>query len=129
MTTWTTNLEIPHLDQNVAQPEIPENEAKDIIDAALGGILTKNLGDGVNYTLDDTALAYPQDVHYGTIKITGGGALGNIIYVPTTIKQHYIVHNTTTGVVTLSQNAVTQNVPASSIYNLYCDGTAVYRIT
>jgi len=38
MTTYSDNLRIPHLDQNVAQPEIPENTAKNIIDNILSNV-------------------------------------------------------------------------------------------
>jgi len=58
MTTYTDNLEIPHLDQNVAQPEIPENVAKDILDAIFSGYYKTDFpsdGDLIyGYTADPT---------------------------------------------------------------------------
>ncbi|MCP3899120.1 MAG: hypothetical protein GY707_05235 [Desulfobacteraceae bacterium] len=56
MTTYSDNLRIPHLDQNVAQPEIPENTAKNIIDNILSNVY--------QYSPDAT------DVSNGYVEIT-----------------------------------------------------------
>lgn len=54
MTTYSNNLRIPHLDQNVAQPEIPENTAKNIIDQLLSGIYTINATADADITITHT---------------------------------------------------------------------------
>jgi hypothetical protein len=119
----TANLDIPYLTTNQTDPEVPENAAKDIADAALGGVLSVVLSGA--YTLNNTG-TYPREVHYGTLKVSG---TANTITVPSAIKKKYIVHNTTVGSVILSQGGTTVSVPAGSIYYMYCDGTNVYRIT
>ena len=119
----TSNLEIPYLGTNQADPETPENAAKDIADAALGGVLSVVLSGA--YTLSNTGV-YPREVHYGTLKVSG---TANTITIPSAIKKKYIVHNTTAGAVILSQGGTTVSVPTSGIYYMYCDGTNVYRIT
>ena len=62
MTTWTDNLEVPHLDQNVAQPEIPENVAKDIFDTIFAGMYTTDFPSDADYIyvyVADPTLAQP----------------------------------------------------------------------
>ncbi len=57
MATYSDNLRIPHLDQNVAQPEIPENTAKNIIDNILSNVYT------IDVTSTDVTNGYINIVH------------------------------------------------------------------
>jgi len=102
MTTFTDNLRIPHLDQNVAEPEIPENTAKDILDSVFSGqyvydIVSADVSAG-SYEfvqVDDVTSAQPWQ--NGIINITDTGVLlsGVIdIIVPDNLKQ-YIFKNST----------------------------------
>jgi len=53
MPEYTDNARIPLLDQNVAQPEVPENTAKQVIDQMLTGIYTYD-------TVADLDITIPQ---------------------------------------------------------------------
>lgn len=130
----TAFLEIPYLGQNVAQPEVPENEAKDIIDAAICGQLTIDVNADTAYTLDDTSLTYPQEWQYGILIITNTGTANtgtvNVI-VPDGLKMKYVLVNDTGSTFAIQLKTTTGTgitVPDGSIYQMYSDGTNVRRI-
>lgn len=54
MTAYSDNLRIPHLGQNIAQPEIPENTAKDIIDSFLSNTYTIDAVDNLDIVISHT---------------------------------------------------------------------------
>jgi len=76
MTTYTNNIRIPYLDQNVAQPEVPENTAKNIIDQMFSNIYTVNAtsDSDIDITQTDDPTA-PTDWQSFMIKITDTGSL------------------------------------------------------
>lgn len=140
-TTYTENLGVPHLGNSVSQPETVENDEKNIFDANASGILTLNFDDGdtLAYTLDDTALDYPQEIHNAIIKITNTGTLitGSVtITVPpttspsdvTTFKKQYVINNTTAQNIILDQGGLTVTVEGDSVAQVYCDGLDVILI-
>lgn len=102
MTTYSNNFRIPHLDQNVAQPEIPENTAKNIIDNILSNVYTYNITStdvsngyvNITHTDDPTQ---PTDWQSFMIKITDTGVLltGQIdIKFPDNARPYIFVNNT-----------------------------------
>lgn len=94
MTTWTTNLEVPHLDQNVAQPEIPENVAKDIFDDVFAGMYTTAMSDA-NYTyvyVPDPKQAQPW--HNFVQEFTGTLTAIRIITFPSNNRPYLLMNNT-----------------------------------
>lgn len=135
MTTYTANLDVPHLGQNVAQPEIPVNESMDIFDAAIAGQLNINIDSDASFTLDDTSLTYPQDWQYGilTIHNLGPSNTGVVdVIIPDGKNNQYVLANDTGSgfdvqLKTASGTGVL--VPDGSIYKMFCDGVNVRRIT
>lgn len=128
-------LEIPYLEQNIAQPEIPENEAKDIIDAAIAGILSITTIINTNYDLKltntDGTQTYPYEWQYGTLVIENIAHTIDIdLILPESAIKNYVVHNKTPVNITITQyGANTVVVPTNAIYYIYCDGLDVWRIT
>jgi hypothetical protein len=133
-TTYTTYLLIPHLEQNVAQPEIPVNIMVDIIDASICGQLTIDVNADTDYTLDNTSLTYPQEWQYGILIITNTGTTntGTVdIIIPDGLKMKYVLDNqtgSTFAIQLITESGTGVTVPDGSIYSLYCDGTNVRRI-
>ena len=132
MTTYTTHLIVPHLGQNVAEPEIPVNEMMNIFDAAICGQLSMTAAGMIDddYTLDDTSLSYPQEWQYGILLADYTCSAGRSIFVPDGKKMKYVLDNTSSQTITLiteSGNGIA--VPNGSIYHLYSDGIDIKRIT
>jgi len=133
----TANLGIPYLAQNVAQPEVPENEAKDILDGIAAGILEIDISDDTPYTILNTALNYPYEIHNRVIKAVqlGGFNSGTVsILLPNATKGVYAVHNATTSGFDIRFSYVAVgteyvDVPPDAIYQVYCDGTKIWRMT
>ena len=133
MTTWTTNLEVPHLDQNVAQPEIPENVAKDIFDAIFAGKYTTDLPADADYTyiyVADPKLA--QNWHNFVQEFTDTGfplTATRKITFPINNRPYLLINNTDQ---TLDFEIVGQSTPISLVNggaNMYCysDGTDLIK--
>lgn len=136
MTTYTNNLLVPHLGQNVAQPETPVNEAMDIFDASVAGQLTVDVNADTNYTLDVNSITYPQEWQYGTLIITNTGITNTAqvdLILPDTYKMKYTLDNRTGSTFSIrlitTTGPIGVSVPDGSIYSMYSDGIDVYRIT
>lgn len=131
----TSFLEIPYLAQNVLSPETPENEAKDILDAAIAGQLVVPMVIDTTYVLKltntDSTSSYPHEWQYGILIVNTTNTVQTALHVPDGYKKQYIVYNNT------GQNLVFKTVsegtgitiPNGSVYNTFSDGTNVRRIT
>lgn len=132
MTAYTNNLRIPHLDQNVSQPEIPENTAKEIIDKMISGQHIHNMTADSDYTFVHTdSPSTPSDWQNGLIEITDTGVLlttGRSIIVPAN-KRTYIFVNSTVQSLTFKVSGQT-GVSIASGGNIYaiCNGTDIERL-
>jgi len=129
----TTHLLIPYLGQNVAQPEVPENEDRDIVDAATCGQLDISMTTNTDFVLDDTALTYPQQWQYKILIISAVAHTGiHSVIVPDGKKMLYILVNDSGSGFDVQLKTTTGigiQVPDGSAYQLYSDGTNVRRIT
>ena len=131
----TEFLEIPYLDQNIAQPEIPENEAKDIIDASISGIAYIDMVIDTTYELKETnqddTITYPHEWQYAIIVLNSIAHTTSVnLVIPELKVTKYIIHNKTPVTITVTQYGTNEvSVPANTIYTVYCDGTDVWRTT
>ncbi len=129
----TQNLNVPYLEQNVAQPEIPENEAKDIIDAAICGILSIIMTIDTDYNLDDTGIVLPQEWQYGILVVNPiSHTIVTNINIPDGKVMKYIIANDSgsgldVNIKTVSGTGV--SVPDGSVYQVFSDGISIRRIT
>ena len=132
MTTYTDNYRIPHLDQNIAQPEVPENTAKEIIDRIMGGKYTYNFTADADYSIphvDDPT--QPTDWQNGLIEITDTGVLltaTRSIILPNNTRTYIFINNTAQSITfkVSGQTGATLN----SGENMYaiCNGTDIIRM-
>jgi len=130
MTTYTEFLEVPHLGQNVAQPEIPVNESMDIFDAAIAGALIVPMTIDTTYILDDTSLTYPQEWQNGILIIDVVNTTSTELHLPDGKKMKYIIDNKTGfDIVFKTVTGAGVTIPAASIYQMYSDGIDIRRIT
>ena len=133
MTTYTGNYRIPHLDQNVAEPEIPENTAKEIIDSAL----TKRTQ--FDFTSDaDMTITHSDDPTQATdwqsfiFNITDDSAFLTAtknVNLPDGYARPYIFENNTAQSLTfktVSGSGFVLNAGLNAY--AYCDGTNIVRI-
>lgn len=124
----------PLLDQNVAQPEIPHNEAINVIDAAIAKTLELDVNADTDYTLENIAVTYPQEWQNGILLITNTGTANTAevsVLIPDGLVMKYVLINDTGSGFDVRLETVTGSgipVPDGSIYSLYCDGTNVRRI-
>jgi len=132
--TATANLRIDYLEQNVAQPEVPENEAKDVIDASICGQLTKTLTVDTDYVLKitntDGTTTFPHEWQHGILIINGSNTVGVNLILLDGYKMRYVVENNTGQDLTFKTATGTVNViiPDASIYEVYSNGTDIIRI-
>lgn len=129
--TTTTNLNITHISASQAQKEVTANEAFDILDGAIGGLLTHEMSSDADYTLLTTGTP-PYEWQRMAIKITDSPttltAARNIV-VPAEAKP-YIFINATAQTLTLKTASGTGiGVATNKTALLYCDGTNVVRVT
>ena len=128
----TSNTGAPYLGQNVAEPEIPHNEALDVLDAAIAGQLYIDMIVNTDYSLDNTSLTYPQEWQHGILIVNpvAHTQVTNII-APAGSTMKYVVNNSSGGGfdVVIQQGGVGVSVPDGAIYQVYCDGVDVRRIT
>jgi len=131
--TVTTNLEMPYLEQNVAQPEVPENEVKDIVDAAICGIYTIPMLDG-NFTLDDLSLtdtaSYPRKWQYGILVISNPHTAETTLTLEDDKKMIYIIDNTTGWniIFKTASEPTGVDIPDGVVYQVYSDGSNIKRV-
>ena len=128
----TTHLLIPYLAQSVANPEIPENEDRDITDAAICGQLSISMTVDTDYTLDDTSLTYPQEWQYAILIVGAVAHTGATnVNVPDGKKMKYVfVNDSGSGqaITIKTESGSGVSVPDGSIYQVFSDGTNVRRI-
>lgn len=105
----TSNLLIPYLGQNVAQPEIPVNEALDIIDASICGQLIVPMVADTTYLLDVLNLSYPQEWQYGILILNVLNTIQTELHLPDGYKMKYVIENNT------GQNIVFKTVSGTGI--------------
>ncbi len=105
----TDYLEVNFLAQGVAFPEVPENEAKQVFDAAIAGQLIVPMVDA-DYTLKDTntngSLTYPYEWHHGILLTSTANTATRTLTIPAGKKNKYIIHNTSGFDIILSQGGV-----------------------
>ena len=132
MTTYTSNYRIPHLDQNIAQPEIPENTAKEILDQILGGTYTFNFVLDEDYTIphvDDPTQA--TDWQNGMINITDTDTVltaSRSIILPANTRQYIFINNTTQAITFKLSGQAGATLQAGKNMYAYCNGTDIVRL-
>lgn len=131
MTIYSDNLRIPHLDQNVAQPEIPENTAKDIIDQILSGRFTTDFITDADITIthsDSTTSA--SDWQNAILNFTSSVALTGTrnVILPDNQRVYIIENNTGYSIQfkTLNGTGVTL-VDGNNVF-CYSDGVDIIRL-
>lgn len=130
----TNPLEIPYLEQNVAQPEIPENEAKDILSSASFGILYIDMVIDTAYLIKETnqdlSATYPFEWQHAILVLNSvAHTITTDLVFPELKIGKYVVHNKTSAIITATQYGVNEvDIPINTIYNIYCDGTDVWRV-
>lgn len=131
MTDYTTNLSIPLLDQNVAEPEIPENTAKDIIDKILSGRYTWDFASDaditITHTQDPTAATPWQN---GIFNFTSSVALtGTRNVILPDNQRTYIIENNTGYAIQFKTSAGTGiTIADGQNFFGFCDGTDILRL-
>lgn len=132
MTEYTNNLRIPLLDQNVAQPEIPENTAKVIFDQIIGGQFTLDIPTDADYTFitGESAVA-ASDWQNGIIEIidtTNPLSAPRNIILPNN-KRTYIFINNTTQILTFKVSGqVGEALGVGKNMYAFCDGTDISKL-
>lgn len=66
------------------------------------------------------------------LKFTGSPVAGRTIFLPAGASKIYVIHNTCGQTLTISvvgTPGATVTVPTASVYQVYTDGTNVYRVT
>jgi hypothetical protein len=125
--TATTNLDIEHLVSNASAPEVPVNEAFELIDSCLSGQVTINFASDADLTLSTTGDA-PQEWQYLSVELTDTSTYlttARNVIVPDNNKP-YVIYNNTAQILTVKTSAGTGiAVAVSGIAFLYCDGTNV----
>jgi len=129
--TVTTFLEITDLENNQAAPEVTVNEAHDILEAAIAGLLVHNMASDADYSLEVTG-TLPYEWHYSRIEVTDTGVVlttGRNIIVPDKIKR-YVLYNNTAQIITIKTAAGTGiAVGIGMTAQVFCDGVNVTRET
>jgi len=134
MTTWTDNLEVPHLDQNVAEPEVPENVAKDIFDEIFAGYNTTDflLDEDLTFVyVPDPKLAQPwHSFAQNFIDDTTALTATRTVTFPANKRPYLLINNTDQTlefIVSGSSNPISL---ANGGANMYCysDGTDLIKM-
>lgn len=134
--TVTANLQITDLENNQGSPEVTVNDAHDIMDAAIAGVLVHNMSSDADYTLLTTGTA-PYEWQNAVIEITDTTspqtltATRNII-IPDYPKAYDIINSTGQSIVLASgtTSPVTGiTIATGKAARLYYDGSSVRRIT
>lgn len=133
MSTFTNFLVAPHLDQNIAQPEVPLNETMDIFDAAICGQLIVPMTIDTTYVLKNTntddSLNYPYEWHHAILILNVSNTAQTELHLPDTYKMKYVVENNT------GQNILFKTVTGTGVtittgttVQVYSDGTNIVSI-
>ena len=98
MTDYSDNLRIPHLDTNVANPEVPENTAKDVIDQLVSGKYVHDMTSDENYTVIHTdSPITPSDWQNFMIEITDTTLVltqSRNIFLPSNQRVYILINST-----------------------------------
>lgn len=126
MVTQTTNLDINHIQEGQNQKEVTANEAFDILDGALAGLVLVDLaGESGDVTPDSDSL-----IRAMVIRTSGALAASANLIVPDNRKVYMVLNNATAFDVTVKTAAGTGiTLSASDAQFLYCDGTNVVAIS
>ena len=127
MTTYTNNLRIPYLDQNVAQPEVPENTAKNIIDQMFSNIYTVNATADIdiNITQTDDPTA-PTNWQSFMIKITDTSAFFTVernVSLPNYPRSYIFMNSTLQSLTFKTSSGTGFKIAAGTTAYGYSDGT------
>ena len=124
--TQTTNLDVTHIEESQDQKEVTANEAFDIFDGAIAGLVTVDLaGQSGDVTPDSDSM-----IRAMVVKTTGAMAGAVNLIVPDNRKVYMVVNNATgfdTTVKTAAGTGITLS-PTQAQF-LYCDGTNVIAIS
>lgn len=126
MATTTTNLDINHIQEGQNQKEVTANEAFDILDGALAGLVTVDLtGASGDVTPDADSL-----IRTMVIK-TSGAMSGAVNLIVPDNRKVYMVLNNATGYDVIVKTAAGTGITLSSTDArfVYCDGTNVVAIS
>jgi len=131
MTVYSNNLRIPHLDQNVASPEIPENTAKDIIDSVMTNIYTIETVDEFDITIthtDSTTTTDDWQSFVFDVKDTGTFLTGSINVILPDNTRPYIFRNSTAYSITFKTATGGFSLVGGGNAYAYCNGTTIERL-
>ncbi|WP_333710379.1 hypothetical protein [Malikia spinosa] len=117
MTTYSSNLLIPYLDDNMDNPHLPVNEALRVLDKAIGSKVALAVTGGTTIITDEESRgAY--------LELTGVLTSNLILQVPARAKQ-WLVQNKTTGSYTVTVKTATGAgmvvTNDSQLHMVYCD--------
>lgn len=126
MATQTTNLDINHVQEGQNQKEVTANEAFDILDGALAGLVSVDLaGESGDVTPDADSL-----IRTMVIKTSGAMSGAVNLIVPDNRKVYMVLNNATGYDVTVKTAAGTGiTLSSTEARFLYCDGTNVVAIS
>ena len=124
----TPNLAIEHILQSQAQKEVTANEAFDVLDQAIAGLLEVDVSAGGTITVDPAAALACK-----MLRLTGTLAADAEVVVPDNRKP-YFVHNATAGgfaitVRTAAGAGVAVGASPDNTAVVYCDGVDVLAIS
>lgn len=126
MATTTTNLEINHIQEGQNQKEVTANEAFDILDGALAGLVLVDLaGQSGDVTPDSDSL-----IRAMVVKTSGAMSGAVNLIVPDNRKVYMVLNNASGFDVTVKTAAGTGiTLSSTEARFLYCDGTNVVAIS
>lgn len=126
----TPNLDLPHFEAGISEPDVPVNALADGLDYAMNSHLLINFASDADYTLSTTG-SVPQEWQNGTLEFTDSGVVlttGRNVIVPDN-ERYYKVKNGTAQELTVKTSAGTGiAIPAGENGQLQCDGTNVIDI-
>lgn len=124
----------PLLDQNVAQPETPHNEAINVIDATIAKQLNIAMTIDTDYTLDNIGVSYPQEWQNGVLIIDSvlhTDATSQLI-LPDGLVMRYLIKNNSGsgfGVTFITATGAGLLIPDDdTYYDVYADGTDIVKV-
>jgi len=132
MTTYTQNMRIPYLDQNVAQPEVPENTAKDIIDSMLTNVSVTNAVADVDITIphndDATNATSWQSLMFNITDTNVLLTAPRNVNFPTYPRTYIFMNNTLQSLTFKTNSGAGFLLGAGSNAYAYSDGTSIYKL-
>lgn len=123
------NLDLIHLDANVASPQVILNESLDAMDEIVAGLFTHDIESDADYTLSTET--DPQEWQYAAIKITDTGTeltTTRSIIVPDNTKQYIFINGTAQSLAVKTSGGTGVTVATNKTQLLFCDGTDVIAV-